>query len=196
MAKRQALSGAVNQSELVWIGDLSDNDGTGKTGLVFGDLSCYYAIPGSAPVQVPLVTLADEEAAHDDGGFVEVDGTNMPGLYRLDLPDAVYAAVGYVHVCLTGGADAMQAQLGIQVGLGEEITDLVSTAQLGVLTVGAPPDNPTLFEALAAIYSALASAATATSSYKTTYNTAGTPAFKQAVSTDGTTTTRGKAEAI
>jgi hypothetical protein len=32
--------------------------------------------------------------AYSSGGFVAVDGTNMPGLYRFDIPNAVFATAG------------------------------------------------------------------------------------------------------
>ncbi len=75
---------------------IQDNSGTNpgdpSTGLAFGDLTCYYRRGGTgALTQLTLVTLADETAAHADGGFVEIDGTNAPGGYRLDLSDAIVA---------------------------------------------------------------------------------------------------------
>jgi hypothetical protein len=67
--------------------------GAGLTGLVFnsGSLTAYYHRPGSAAAAITLATLASATAAWATGGFIAVDGTNMPGLYRLDLPDAVLA---------------------------------------------------------------------------------------------------------
>lgn len=81
---------------------LEDSSGAVVTGIAHNDAgaSCYYRRPGSAPVQITLGSLADETAAHSDGGFVEVDGTNQPGLYRLDLPDAAVAR-GENHVVVT-----------------------------------------------------------------------------------------------
>ena len=49
---------------------------------------CYYLRPLGSPVQITLISLANAQSAHADGGFVQVNATNMPGLYRLDLPDA------------------------------------------------------------------------------------------------------------
>lgn len=66
-------------------------DGTPMTGLLFNTagLKLYYHYVGlGAPVQVTLATQT-VGGAWASGGFVELDATNTPGLYRLDLPDAV-----------------------------------------------------------------------------------------------------------
>jgi hypothetical protein len=39
-----------------------------------------------------MKTLASAAAAFDAGGFILVDDTNTPGLYRFDVPDAAFAA--------------------------------------------------------------------------------------------------------
>ena len=66
------------------------------TGLLFSDIetggSASYARQGAARVDLTLITLASASAAHADGGFILVDDTNMPGLYRCDYPDAAFAS--------------------------------------------------------------------------------------------------------
>ena len=70
------------------------NPGEPVTGLLFSDIetggSASYARQGAARVDLTLVTLASASAAHTDGGFILVDDTNMPGLYRCDYPDAAF----------------------------------------------------------------------------------------------------------
>jgi hypothetical protein len=65
----------------------------GITGLTTSSagLSARYNRTRTASVSIPLVarTIAQAWTA---GGFAEVDATNMPGVYRLDLPDAALAA--------------------------------------------------------------------------------------------------------
>ena len=65
------------------------------TGLLFSDIetggSASYVRQGAARVDLTLITLASASAAHADGGFILVDDTNMPGLYRCDYPDAAFA---------------------------------------------------------------------------------------------------------
>jgi len=61
-----------------------------------GNLSCYYSRTQTDndvdTAAIPLVALASLTAAHNDGGIYPVDTGNMPGVYRLDLPDALFAA--------------------------------------------------------------------------------------------------------
>lgn len=64
------------------------------TGLLFSDIetggSASYARQSAARVDLTLITLASASATHADGGFILVDDTNMPGLYRCDYPDAAF----------------------------------------------------------------------------------------------------------
>lgn len=65
----------------------------GATGLTASTsaLSARYNRTRTASVSIPLVarTIAQAWTA---GGFAEVDATNMPGVYRVDIPDAALAA--------------------------------------------------------------------------------------------------------
>lgn len=65
------------------------------TGLLFSDIetggSASYVRQGAARTDLTLITLASASAAHSDGGFILVDDTNMPGVYRCDYPDAAFA---------------------------------------------------------------------------------------------------------
>jgi len=65
------------------------------TGLLFSDIetggSASYVRQGAARVDLTLKTLASASAAHDDGGFILVDDTNQPGVYRCDYADATFA---------------------------------------------------------------------------------------------------------
>jgi len=91
----------------IYVRAVDDRTGQATTGLTAGVVSAYYARGRSAAVAVPVVALASPDAAHADGGFIEVDPVGMPGLYRFDLPDAV-AAVGAVQVVvMLTAADAL-----------------------------------------------------------------------------------------
>ena len=76
--------GSTSQSIELYLG------ATGLTASTSG-LSAYYNRTRTASVSIPLVarTIAQAWTA---GGFAEVDATNMPGVYRLDIPDAALAA--------------------------------------------------------------------------------------------------------
>lgn len=98
-------AGATNVSLNVYFVD--DDGGTAPgeptTGLLFSDIetggSASYARQGAARVDVTLKTLASASAAHDDGGFILIDDTNMPGVYRVDIPDAAFASgVSFVTI--------------------------------------------------------------------------------------------------
>ena len=54
-------------------------------------LTARYNRTRTASVDIPLVARTIAQA-WTSGGFAEVDSTNMPGVYRLDLPDAAVAA--------------------------------------------------------------------------------------------------------
>ncbi|KKL17890.1 hypothetical protein LCGC14_2481010 [marine sediment metagenome] len=90
-------AGATNRSVYFYItGDASHaSPGDPITGLLFSDIetggSASYARQGAARVDLTLITLASASAAHADGGFILVDDTNMPGVYRCDYPDAAFA---------------------------------------------------------------------------------------------------------
>ena len=65
----------------------------GATGLTASttSLAARYNRTRTASVSIPLVARTIAQA-WTSGGFAEVDATNMPGVYRLDLPDAALAA--------------------------------------------------------------------------------------------------------
>ena len=111
MAKLERVAGAVSQSINVFIQDSTKTDGTGLAGLVYNtaNLIAYYTFTGvnAGSVAIPLVTLAAVNSAYSSGGFKEIDATNMKGLYRLDLPNAVIAAGkgNMVTIYLSGAAN-------------------------------------------------------------------------------------------
>jgi hypothetical protein len=114
--KLQIVKGTVNQILTIFIQDSSSSTGAGLTGLVFNSagLTCYYVRPGSAAAALTLATQT-VTGAHSDGGFVEIDATNMPGWYRLDPSDAIIAAgVDSVGIHLKGATNMAPLPLEIQ----------------------------------------------------------------------------------
>jgi hypothetical protein len=108
---------------------IRDSSNGGVTGLVFNSagLTCYYVRPGSASAQLALVTQT-VTGVHTDGGFVEIDATNMPGIYRLDLSDAIVASgVNQVNLMLQGAAGMVPAEVEIQLDLVDNVWDEVLT---------------------------------------------------------------------
>jgi hypothetical protein len=122
----QINAGTTNVTINVTIKD-SSNDGV--TGLVFNSagLTCYYVRPGAAAAQLALVTQT-VTGAHTDGGFVEIDATNMPGIYRLDLSDAIVASgVNQINLMLQGAVGMVPSEIEIQLDLVDNIWDEILT---------------------------------------------------------------------
>lgn len=68
-------------------------DGTGATGLDVTTFDLQYVRTGAAPsAKVDATALAATDSAHADNKAIEVDATDQPGLYRVDWPDAAFAA--------------------------------------------------------------------------------------------------------
>jgi hypothetical protein len=65
----------------------------GATGLTFSTsgLAAYYIRNQSAPVAITLVTQT-ATGAWTSGGFAEISSSLVPGVYRLDVPNAAFAA--------------------------------------------------------------------------------------------------------
>lgn len=90
--KQEVLSGQTDYTVLVLIRDTA---GAPKTGLTEASIDIAYArvetdndVTTADVTPAALTALTD---AHTDWGFEEVSATDHPGLYRLDLADAVFA---------------------------------------------------------------------------------------------------------
>lgn len=116
MAKLEILAGTTSKLVQVFIQDSSSTIGAGLTGLVFnsGSLTAYYYREGAASaVAITLATMTLGTWA--TGGFVVVDGTNMPGCYQLAIPDAAVAAgAKSVLIMLKGAANMAPTLLEIE----------------------------------------------------------------------------------
>ena len=91
-----AIPGSLNRICHVFIADSTSASGAGKTGLAFGDVTGYYMRPdknaATAMTMMDITTLgtyAPDTSAKC--AFKEVDSTNMPGTYEVQLPDNVIA---------------------------------------------------------------------------------------------------------
>ena len=116
MAKLALKKASTDVTVYLFIQASNVTTGAGLTGLVYNsaNLVASYVRPLAARAALTLATQT-VDGAHADGGFVEVDATNMPGIYRLDLPDAVCAAgVNSVVVMLKGAANMSPVVLELQ----------------------------------------------------------------------------------
>ena len=90
MAKLSVVGGTTGLRILVFAKDILSSTGAGDTGLTFSNITGYYVRAGSSAVAITMATQT-VTGAYSSGGFVEIDATNMPGVYRFDVPDAVVA---------------------------------------------------------------------------------------------------------
>ena len=84
------------------------NSSTGAplTGLVYNTsgLTAYYVVPGSASQSILLATQT-VTGAYSSGGFVEVDSTNLPGVYRFDIPNTALSSGRECIIYLQGATN-------------------------------------------------------------------------------------------
>lgn len=145
--------GKTSVSVYVYFVDDVDGTKTGEptTGLLFSDIetggSASYVRQGAFRADFTLKTLSSANAAYDEGGFILVDDSNMPGLYRVDIPDAA----------LVSGVDQMVIHLVAATGkntlMRPVIVDLRGDPLLTQMTESYAADGvaPTLSQAIFAI---------------------------------------------
>jgi len=79
--------------------------GVPETGLVITNLDLTYVRDRSAAVKADLTALGAVTSAHGDNQAIEIDAANAPGLYRVDVADAAFAAgVERVQLIVNGAA--------------------------------------------------------------------------------------------
>ena len=105
--------------------------GEPTTGLLFSDIetggSASYQRQGAARVDITAITLASAAAAHADGGFLLVDDTEMPGVYRFDVPNlAVATGVDFVIVYLRAASGKNTITRPLKIDLTAVPTDIAA----------------------------------------------------------------------
>jgi hypothetical protein len=139
--------GSTSQSVELFLG------ATGLTSSTTG-LSAYYNRTRTASVAISLVARTIAQA-WTSGGFAEVDATNMPGVYRLDLPDAALAAgASDVTIVVRGASGTNGAVLTVTLSSGgltaaqtaaavwdEPYTSHVTASTFGARTLKTTVDN-------------------------------------------------------
>lgn len=103
---REEFKGVTSVTQYVML--RSSTTGLGITGKIHSDITGSYTRNRAARTAITMTTLASASAAWSSGGFVEVDPTNEPGLYRFDVPDAAFASgvdKVIVFVKLTGAIE-------------------------------------------------------------------------------------------
>lgn len=115
MAKLQLKQGTTSKIVYIFIQDSSVTTGAGLTGLAFNtsNLVAYYVQPGGSATAITLATQTIT-GAYSSGGFVEVSSSNMPGVYRLDIPNAALTGATSVLVMLKGATNMVPCLLEIE----------------------------------------------------------------------------------
>ena len=130
--------GSTSQSIELYLG------ATGLTASTSG-LSAYYNRTRSADVQIPLVARTVTQA-WTSGGFAEVNPNTMPGVYRLDLPDAaISAGADDVTVGVRGASGTNGAVMSIKLSSGgltsaqtaQAVLDAVASTHNNIGSIGA-----------------------------------------------------------
>jgi hypothetical protein len=82
-------AGATSVSAYVHLRDTTSH--ADATGVASGSVTASYWRQGGLRTAITVSALGSVNAAYASGGWIEVDATNMPGVYRFDLPDAALA---------------------------------------------------------------------------------------------------------
>lgn len=139
MSKLSVKPGSKKETVTVFIQDSSVTTGAGLTGLVFDSagLSAYYSRQRGAATAITLATLAAATSNWTSGGFKEISAANMPGVYRLDLPDAALTGGSrYVSVMLKGATNMAPCLLEIDLNLQGSLSQLTTPVWSGTAQAG------------------------------------------------------------
>jgi len=126
MAKLSVAAGTTSLSVFVF---LQTTAGAAQTGLVYNSsgLTAYWSRPGSASAAITLATQTTT-GAYSSGGFVELDSTHMPGIYRLDIPNTVIASGRSAVVTLQGFSGMQPCNLEIDLENDANVSTVVNAA--------------------------------------------------------------------
>jgi hypothetical protein len=128
-----------NRSEYVFVQDSASTTGGGKTGIAYNaaGLTAYYVRPAGSATAITLATQT-VTGAWSSGGWVEVDATNLPGIYRFDIPNAVFATgVDHAVVMLKGASGMAPVSLEYQLTGFDPATAWLTSAQTASAVWGA-----------------------------------------------------------
>lgn len=196
--KTQIRVGTTDRTVLVFIPDPASTDGSGRTGLVAANLTVSYArVETDNDVTITDVTSSLNNLglltdAHNDWGLIEVSSTLAPGLYRLDIADAVFATGAWsavVYVMITSSAAAASPMEFILVSHNPEALSDLLAVDTYVEPTGVPAATTTLAGKLGRLYAALINPVTVTATKKQFANASGTNQWEKDVADNGTSYT-------
>jgi hypothetical protein len=104
VAKLTVKAGSTSRLEHVFILDSTSATGAGKTALTNASVTAFYFRPGDTTTTGRSITLAAGTlGTWSSGGFIQVNATDMPGLYEIGIPNAIFAAgVNHAVVMIKG----------------------------------------------------------------------------------------------
>lgn len=109
---------------------LQDSAGDPVTGLSYLGMTAWYVRDKASPVEISVVTQT-VTGVFSSGGLVEVDGSNLPGVYRFDIPNAVFT-YGVNNVMLVmQNASMQQFCMYIQLDPPANVTQIVGNTTAG-----------------------------------------------------------------
>ena len=108
-------AGMTSQTIDIFLRDSSSTTGQGLSGLVYNSAGLVASYRKGATGSRTAITLATQTVggAYSSGGFVEIDATNMKGVYRLDIPNAAVDTEGFVTLYLYGATNLLPTALRI-----------------------------------------------------------------------------------
>ena len=166
MSNLKITAGVTSKIVRFAVKNSSVTTGALLSGLVYNSsgLTCYYIREGAATPAVAISLVSATVGTWVSGGFAAVDGTNLPGIYELHLPNAVIATGAHtVTIALQGATNMVPVVLDIELdavnyqdSVAFGLTSLPSAAAGGI---GGLPTVATSGENLtAADYTAIANA--------------------------------------
>jgi hypothetical protein len=126
-------SGSTNVTTYFMLRNVADGQET--TGATITDIDLQYVRSGAAPAaKVDATALAATNSAHAANKAIEVDATSSAGLYRVDWPDAAFAAGAREVILTVTLADSFVEPLRVELSPDPRIT-LTGQASAGDTTV-------------------------------------------------------------
>jgi len=108
--------GTTGYSVFLKILNSASTVGAGLTGLTNGTLglTAFYTKTGITSTNISLYALSALTAGWTSGGFLQVDSVYMKGVYRFDVPDALFTEANESVVSFFGAANMVETDIGFQ----------------------------------------------------------------------------------
>jgi hypothetical protein len=116
VAKQEFQQNSTSNKIRVNLQSSASTTGQGLTGLTSASsgLTAYYYREGdTSDTAISLITAT--LGTWTSGGFIVVDGTNMPGEYELGIPNLAFANLGMLQIFIQGAANLVEKPIEIAV---------------------------------------------------------------------------------